>query len=241
MATQRRKTTLITLCGLLLAATAGCIDYQETIEVKPDGRIEVTIYATVLEAALPMVRNRPELQQLMMLPADAAATRELLPSTIKLKHWVIERGPGIRIFDVAVTLPTMGAFESELAPMFGDQAVQLFLDDDGLWHYRRDVEPFPFQIPEGAPRRMLQQRMEDGKLTFRLRVPTQIAETNGTRRGQHEVHWSTDLFELREQGVLMVARVHPPGGRVIPWAAAAGLALLAAVLFYGWRRRRQRR
>src|SRR5690606_25125568 len=124
--TLRARLASLTL-GLLLAV--GCVDYQETIEVLPDGRIELTIFATVVDAARPAIENRPGMREMLKIPDSRQQALRRLPAGFGLKHWVVSRAKGYHIYDVSVTAPNADALREWLGGMSGDQKIEIV--DDG--------------------------------------------------------------------------------------------------------------
>lgn len=223
---------------LSLALVAGCIDYQESIVVDSDGRVEITVFATVARGGLKLVENRPELQQLLLLPPNPILARELLPDTVQVKHWVIREGPGVRIYDLAVTLTSLEDAQVELGALSGSDSVRIYRDGDAIV-YRRRVPAVPLETRIARSR--LEESLSNSRLEFSLTVPTEILETNGIRPTPQHAIWRTNLLALRQHGLEMVARIRPPRPLALWAAVAAAMMAVAAASVVGvavWRRRR---
>ncbi len=224
----RRRIQLVAIIATALAA--GCVDYQEEITVARDGSVEIRVYATVVKSALPMLRNRPELKQLLLLPDNAQMARQMLPESIKIKYWVVTDGPGIKIFDAAVTVESLSAMQSDFVGLMEDQTFRLFIDEDGLLVYRREVAGTGLTNADKLG--IIKDRLTNSKLEFKLNVPTEIVDTNGQLLSPNSVIWSSNLLKLRDDGVTMMARMEPPpawwSGNF--WTSAITLLILLAMV-----------
>ena len=235
--TQRLRTGLLLLS---VAVCAACIDYQETIEVNADGSIDITVYATAVKAAMPMIRNRPELRQLMLLPAEPDKARDLLGPDIEILWWQVEDGDGIRVVDARVRVRSIDVVSRNVGRLIASDNFEIYRDDQGNWRLERRVPAYPIDPSLGPARDWLQRQFAESNLEFTLRVPTRIVETNGERLDPHTVHWQTNLAKLRSNGFAMEAVIEAPSRRPVVIASIAGaLVLLAAGLY--WRRRRRDR
>lgn len=236
------------LAGLLgLIAGIGCIDYQETIEVRSDGSVEITIYAAIAQAAMPMVRNRKELRQLLLLPSGAASARKQLAKSIpgvQVKYWASTYAEGVRIYDLAVTVPSVDAFRAGVGEIFSEQSFEVTRTADGMLAYRRSVAAEPVRDEMKSAMGFMRKRLEQSNLEFRLIVPTEVIETNGIRVSERETYWRSNLVRLRKHGLDMQALIALPGPLSVlggPEVAVPAAVIGGVLIFLLWSRRRKRR
>ncbi|RMF11918.1 MAG: LPXTG cell wall anchor domain-containing protein [Candidatus Dadabacteria bacterium] len=225
------------LLMLFVVAGGACIDYQETIQVNRDGSVEITVYATAVKAAMPMIRNRPELRQLMLLPAEPDKARALLGSDVDVLWWQVEDGDGIRVVDAKVRIRSIDVINRNIGRLVASDHFEVYRDDNGNWRLERRIPAYPIDPALGPARDWLSRQFADSNLEFTLRVPTRILDTNGERLDGQTVHWQTNLAKLRQQGFVMEATIEAPSQRPLLIAVGAAVLLgLAGVVFV--RRRR---
>lgn len=234
---MNRRPIFALVAGLTLLA--GCLDYQETIEVLPDGRIELTLFTTIVDAARPAIENRPGMRDLLRIPDSHEQALRRLPEGFGLKHWIVTRGKGFHVYDIAVTAPSPAALREWLGGFGGDQSVEIVEDGRNI-RYRRVLPPTGGRrSPEVM--QMFKLPADKGRMAFRMIVPTEFVETNGRRDGKRISTWQIDLGTLRHQGLVMEAVIRRPGilDAVPPWGAAAAAAIVGiGIGFLVLRRRR---
>jgi hypothetical protein len=232
-----RGPVLALAAGLTLLS--GCLDYQETIEVLPDGRIELTLFTTIVDAARPAIENRPGMRDLLRIPDSREQAQRRLPPDFGLKHWVVTRGKGFHIYDISVTAPSPAALREWLGGFSGEQQIEIVEDGDTI-RYRRVLPPTGGRrSPEIM--QMIKLPADKGRMAFRMIVPTEFIETNGRRDGKRISTWQIDMGSLRHQGLVMEAVIRRPGLQdvVPPWGmAAAAAALGIGIGLFVLRRRR---
>lgn len=235
--TLRARLASLTL-GLLLAV--GCVDYQETIEVLPDGRIELTIFATVVDAARPAIENRPGMREMLKIPDSRQQALRRLPAGFGLKHWVVSRAKGYHIYDVSVTAPNADALREWLGGMSGDQKIEI-VDDGNRILYRRTLPPSGGR-PAPQFMQLFSTPADKARMAFRMIVPTEFIETNGVRDGRKISVWQADLGTIRNKGLVMEATIRKPGllDATPPWLVAAIAALVGVSIGVIVLRRRRR-
>lgn len=216
----------------------GCIDYQESIVVNRDGSVELTVYATIVNAALPMVKNRPELKQLLLLPIDPNGVKRLLPEAVQILHWQVEDGPGIRIVDAKVRVDSIDALQAHMGAFASSQNFKLYRDNQGNYRYEREVPAYPINASNGLSRPLLEKQLANSNLEFKLSVPTRVLSSNGKSHDGKSVHWQTNLIQLRQEGFLMQATIEAPPEPANLWPLLAAALLGLFALVYWWRRRR---
>lgn len=233
------KQHLIVLALLWLAAS--CIDYQERIVVNRDGSVELTVYATIVNAALPMVKNRPELKQLLLLPVNPDGAKKLLPQAIKIKHWQVVDGPGIRIVDATVSVDNIETLQAHLGVFASSQHFKLYRNNQGNYRYEREVPAYPINANNSLSRPLLEKQLTNSNLEFSLSVPTRIISSNGQYINQQSVRWQTNLIQLRQEGFRMYAEIAAPSQAtwLIPLGAGMVLVISGGMVFWLIQKRRR--
>lgn len=196
------------LVSLLLVSS--CLDYQETLRLLPDGRIELEVYATAVKAMLPMIANRPEWKGLLLLPATLEEARQSYALGVQVKRWYIEEGAGVVVYDFAVTIENPPALSQLVREIQSNQKVELFLDEKGLIHYRRELPPLARDALPAPFAQLLREQFENSRLRFRIVSPSGIVRANGIQVSPEEVIWETGLLKLRSQGLVMLAEIRAP-------------------------------
>lgn len=241
--TRRRKPVRNLLLGLLLALFAvGCIDYQETIIVHRDGSVELRLYAVIADAARPLLSRRAALRDLLEIPDSDAQARRRLPEGFGMRYWVVSRGRGFHMYDIAITAPSVDALREGFGGLGEGQQFELNRLPGGRYEYTRTIQPIAAERETSSPLpfRISLPGQAEGRFEFRIEVPTRIESGNGIRVSSREMLWQTDQSAMRQRGLIMRAVIDGgPWWYRHPWAPVllAASGLLAGI--WWWRRRRR--
>jgi hypothetical protein len=232
---------------LLIASLPACVDYQETLRLLNDGRIELEIYATVVKATLPFLAQRSEWKGILLLPSTLEEARKSYAMGMKIKRWMIEEGAGVVVYDLAVTIENPPALSQAIREIQSSQKIEIYLDEEGKIRYRREIPPFGSESLPPFFLGMLRDRLENSRLVFRLIAPAGILKTNGLSPNEEEVIWETKLSELRTRGLVMMAILRAPTvldrfSWLKPLLVGGGVFMLALIVFrFAFRGRRGKR
>ncbi len=192
------------LLFLLLFFFTGCIDYQETIHIFPNGWVRVSIdfkAPSVIFREL-IYKSGVKFFKLMTMPRKKALKE--LPSSINLMEWYLDKSTADWHFHANFYVSSSAAAK-DMGKIFSGQKMDVKIED-GKVDFKRfiDFTKFGRLIANMKQSKLVKRELLLGS-TFRFKVitPTEIVKSNAKVQNDKTVEWDYKLLDLVAQPQIM--------------------------------------
>jgi len=227
----------------LFFSLPSCVQYEESIVVREDGKVEFKVFASFLRAGIQILKTRPEFVGILSLPLLEGDARTSLLKGAEVKRWLVEQGDVEVLYDVEVTFPTSGSLTDRLSAFYPRQKIVFYKDEGGTWIYRREIPPLSIREYPPFFQNLLKNREMATSIRFHFVAGDRIEDTNGFLSSPEEVVWETDLLTFHTQGIYMFVRFTSREWYQTPlFLSGMGILLLlgAGVGFFLYRKNRSK-
>jgi hypothetical protein len=184
---------------------SGCIRYEETIHIFPNGWVRVSIDFRAPNMIFTQLARRSDVPffRLMMLPRHKAI--KSLPSSLDVMEWYLDRSTGTWHFYTNFYVKSAKNVSSDLKSIFSGQKLEVSIEK-GKVNFKRflDLTSMGRMIANMNESKLIKRELLLGSLfKFKVITPTKIIETNGNISGKNKVEWDYKLLDLVSQPQIM--------------------------------------
>ncbi len=213
---------------------SGCISYEETIHIFPNGWVRVSVDLRAPGVIFRQLVSRSDIPffKLMTLSRDEAIKK--LPSGIQLMEWYLDKSTASWHFHTNFYVKS-GA-EKQLGKFFAGQRITVKIDN-GKVDFKRfiDFTRFGRTIAEMREANLVKRELLLGSMfKFNVIVPGKIISTNAKFKVGNKVEWDYRLLDLVSQPQVMEVVFSIPAFAFLYQPLFWLLYALFSSVFYLW-------
>lgn len=228
---------LRSLWGVCLAVLMlGCFDYEERVIVGEDGSVEIHMTASVLETAMPFIKNRREYALFLASAAGRDRLATILPTGVEVLHANAVKDSGWVHTDLGLKVKSMADLTGSMSELTGGQSVKFYEDADGSYVFERIL--YQPTVATNMPNDLMgkvEGNWAKSEMRFEMITPMRVRETNGMALNNYSIRWQTTMSDVRRRGLRLYARFDPPPAPLLlrPYVAIPLAGLVLGLLGWG--------
>ncbi len=218
----------------LIFVFSGCISYEETIHIFPNGWVRVSVDLKAPSVIFRQLISRSDVGFFRLMTLSRSEAIKKLPSSIQIMEWYLDKSTASWHFHTNFYVKK-GA-EEQMGKLFAGQKISVKMED-GKVSFKRflDFTRFGRMIAEMKQSTLVKRELLVGsRFKFTVITPSKIVYTNAKYHKEEKAEWDYKLLDLVSQPQVMEVVFTIPPFAFIYQPLFWLLYGLISMVFYLW-------